>query len=223
MPEPTTSLIEGVVRYPLEVHGDERGEFVEIFRNQWLDNFAPVQWNFLRSAGNVLRGFHCHIHHTDLLAMVEGTMILGLKDLRVESPTHGVSEVIVLRPTTELLMIPPGIGHGFYFPEPAMLVYSVSHVWSTEDELGCRWDRFGARSRLGGRFADAVRARSDGGHAGRAATRRARAAAACKPANPDAHSLGWASRKSASCCSVSSSVVSRWRMYDVFNSRSSVR
>ena len=140
MPEPTTSLIEGVVRYPLDVHGDERGEFVEIFRNQWIDNFAPVQWNFLRSAGNVLRGFHCHIRHTDLLAMVEGTMVLGLKDLRVESPTHGVSEVIVLRPTTELLMIPPGVGHGFYFPEPAMLVYSVSHVWSTEDELGCRWD-----------------------------------------------------------------------------------
>jgi dTDP-4-dehydrorhamnose 3,5-epimerase len=140
MAEASETSIDGVVRFPLERHGDDRGTFVEIFRNRWFGEFEPVQWNFLRSAGDVLRGFHCHVHHTDLLAMIDGTMILGLKDLRTDSPTHDVSLTLVLDPTTELVMIPPGVGHGFYFPEPAMLVYAVSHEWCTDDEMGCRWD-----------------------------------------------------------------------------------
>jgi dTDP-4-dehydrorhamnose 3,5-epimerase len=36
--------------------------------------------------------------------------------------------------------VPTGVAHGFYFPEPASLCYSVSHYWNMTDEIGCRWD-----------------------------------------------------------------------------------
>jgi dTDP-4-dehydrorhamnose 3,5-epimerase len=139
-PAAIPSRIEGVVRYPLEPHRDERGALVEIYRDSWTPNVSTAQWNYVRNRANVLRGFHCHVRHTDLLAMIDGSMVLGLKDLRTDSSTHDVSEVIVLHPAIDLVMIPPGVGHGFYFPEPAMLLNAVSHTWSKEDELGCRWD-----------------------------------------------------------------------------------
>ena len=137
------SLIDGVVRYPLDAHADSRGVLVEVYRDSWMPDFSPSQWNFVSNRGDVLRGFHCHVRHTDVLAVVQGTMVLGLKDLRVASPTHNVSQVIVMDPTVELVRIPPGVGHGFYFPRPAMILNAVSHTWSKDDELGCRWDEPG--------------------------------------------------------------------------------
>lgn len=132
--------IDGVIRHPLQPHADERGVLIELFRSAWTPGFAPVQWNLVHNVGNVLRGFHCHVRHTDLLAMVTGSMVLGLKDLRRESPTHDTSATVVLTPDTGLVLIPPGVGHGFAFVEPASLLNAVSHEWSKDDELGCRWD-----------------------------------------------------------------------------------
>jgi dTDP-4-dehydrorhamnose 3,5-epimerase len=38
------------------------------------------------------------------------------------------------------LVIPVGVAHGFYFHEPSIHVYAVSHEFDPLDELGCRWD-----------------------------------------------------------------------------------
>jgi dTDP-4-dehydrorhamnose 3,5-epimerase len=38
------------------------------------------------------------------------------------------------------VLIPPGVGHGFYFPVASSLIYSVTDYWDADDELGCRWD-----------------------------------------------------------------------------------
>ena len=37
------------------------------------------------------------------------------------------------------LVIPVGVAHGFYFHEPSIHVYAVSHEFDPADELGCRW------------------------------------------------------------------------------------
>ncbi len=132
--------IHGVAERPLQPIADERGTLVELYRSAWTPEFAPVQWNLVRNRSNALRGFHCHVRHTDLLAIVDGTMVLGLKDLRVDSPTHQRSQRLTMTPETGLVMIPPGVGHGFYFTEPTTLLNAVSHEWSKDDELGCRWD-----------------------------------------------------------------------------------
>lgn len=136
----TTSQIAGIVCSGLETRPDSRGTFAEIFRSEWISDFDPVQWNWTSNHANVLRGFHCHVRHTDLLIVLEGSMQLGLKDLRPDSPTYGVAELLTLPGMTDLVVIPPGVGHGFYFPERATMLNAVSHTWSKEDELGCRWN-----------------------------------------------------------------------------------
>ncbi len=134
------SVIDGVQQRRLEAHRDERGELVELFRSGWIDDFHPVQWNYIRNEPLVLRGFHCHVRHTDLVTVLTGTMIVGIKDLRRTSSSCGRSEIITVAPADEVVGIPPGVGHGFYFPEPAIMVFAVSHEWNHDDELGCRWD-----------------------------------------------------------------------------------
>lgn len=140
MSSPTTSQIAGVACSTLEALPDSRGTFAEIFRSEWTTEFDPVQWNWTSNHANVLRGFHCHVRHTDLLVVLEGSMQLGLKDLRPNSPTFGLAELLTLRAVADLVIIPPGVGHGFYFPERTTMLNAVSHTWSKDDELGCRWN-----------------------------------------------------------------------------------
>jgi dTDP-4-dehydrorhamnose 3,5-epimerase len=140
MPAASSSAIDGVVRYAVEPYSDERGDIVEVFRAPLLPDFQPAQWNVMRSGCNVLRGFRCHVRHTDLLMVATGSAFLGLADLRAGSPSEGISEMIELEPATEVVLIPPGVGHGLYFPEQTMLVEGVSRTWSIDDEFGCRWD-----------------------------------------------------------------------------------
>ena len=134
-------LPAGVSLVSLTPHRDERGVFTELFRTSWQLDVAPAQWNAVSSAANVLRGVHVHWRHADYLAVVAGQMVIGLHDLRESSRTSGMGACVELdsrAPTA--LTIPPGVAHGFYFLEPSIHVYAVTHEWDPADELGCRWD-----------------------------------------------------------------------------------
>lgn len=135
-----TEVIVGVRRVELQTHVDERGDLTEVFRESWFDSFDLVQWNYVRSAANVLRGVHCHVDHSDMLVLAEGHMVLGLHDLRPGSASAGRSTLTELTSTSGALLIPPGVAHGFYFGERSVLLYAVTHMWNMDDELGCRWD-----------------------------------------------------------------------------------
>jgi len=133
--------LDGVRIIDLTPHRDERGVLTEIFRESWNAGVQPRQWNVVHSEQNVLRGFHAHWQHSDYLTVVAGCMFLGLKDLRKDSPSFGKSASIVLKDEFhQAILIPPGVGHGFYFLQPSTHVYSVTHYWNPKDELGCRWD-----------------------------------------------------------------------------------
>jgi dTDP-4-dehydrorhamnose 3,5-epimerase len=122
-------------------HRDERGVFTELFRTSWTSAIAPVQWNAVSSVANVLRGVHAHWQHSDYLTVVAGRATIGLHDLREGSPTEGLGTAVELRADEpSALVIPTGVAHGFYFHEPTIHVYAVSHEWDPADELGCRWD-----------------------------------------------------------------------------------
>jgi dTDP-4-dehydrorhamnose 3,5-epimerase len=134
-------LPAGVELTRLQPHADSRGVFTELFRDSWGLDVAPTQWNVVRSEPNVLRGVHAHWRHADYLTIVAGRAEIGLHDLREGSPTEGVGAVVTLdADDPHGLTIPPGVAHGFYFPERALHVYAVSHDWDPADELGCRWD-----------------------------------------------------------------------------------
>lgn len=135
------TLPEGCQIRKLTTHADARGELTEIFRQEWRVGIDPVQWNFVASRANVLRGVHVHVVHTDYLVCLQGTMILGLVDIRPESPSHGLAATVELTGADlRAAFIPPGVAHGFYFPEVSTHCYSVSDYWNTDDEIGCRWD-----------------------------------------------------------------------------------
>ena len=134
-------LPAGVELTALRPHADSRGIFTELFRDSWGLDVAPTQWNVVRSEPNVLRGVHAHWRHADYLTVVAGRAEIGLHDLREGAPTEGVGAVVSLdADDPHALIIPPGVAHGFYFPEQALHVYAVSHEWDPADELGCRWD-----------------------------------------------------------------------------------
>ena len=134
-------LPAGVSCLGLVPHADDRGVFTEVFRTSWDLDVVPAQWNVVSSMTNVLRGVHAHWRHADYLLLVSGTATVGLHDLRSEAPTEGLSASVELSGHSPVaLVIPPGVAHGFYFHEPSIHVYAVSHEWDPEDELGCRWD-----------------------------------------------------------------------------------
>jgi dTDP-4-dehydrorhamnose 3,5-epimerase len=139
---PVVGLLPRDVRLsPLEPHRDERGTFLELFREEWETDVKPVQWNAVDSEAGVLRGVHVHPRHDDYLTVVRGRVTIGLKDLRPESPSEGFAACVELsaeRPAA--ISIPHGVAHGFYFHQASTHIYAVSHYWDLSDELGCRWD-----------------------------------------------------------------------------------
>ena len=94
----------------------------------------------------MLRGVHAHVRHWDYLTVPLGHAVVGLHDLRTDSPTDGPLDARRARGRCPVRpRHPPGVAHGFYFHEPSLHIYAVSHEWDPDDELGCRWDDPAAR------------------------------------------------------------------------------
>ncbi|MDP1664051.1 MAG: dTDP-4-dehydrorhamnose 3,5-epimerase family protein [Methylobacter sp.] len=132
--------MKSIKNVALSACSDSRGTLTEIFRHDWVDMPLPVQWNLVQSEAHVLRGVHVHVKHVDYLVVIKGRMQVGLTDLRGKAKRVG-SLIELSEGHRSMLMIPQGIAHGFYFPEPTTFVYGVSEYWDpVHDELGCRWD-----------------------------------------------------------------------------------
>lgn len=85
-----------------KVFGDERGFFMETFRDEWFrQNVAErtfVQENHSKSTQGVLRGLHYQTENTQgkLVRVVSGEVFDVAVDMRRDSPTfgHWVGEVL---------------------------------------------------------------------------------------------------------------------------------
>lgn len=120
---------------------DERGWVGELFRENWVENADFVQWNIVRSVAGTLRGMHWHEQHHDLIAPVAGTVLVGLADLRADSPTKRATELLELGASgPAAVVIPPGIAHGLYSRAATTLLYAVTRYWDGEDEFGVAFD-----------------------------------------------------------------------------------
>ena len=129
----------GVALQRLHAHADARGALVEGFRVS-RDGATLAQFNVVTSKPHVLRGVHLHFDHADHLVMASGTVVVGLYDCRRASTTFGLAATVELRELEHQLTVPPGVAHGFWFPEGGVMVYGLDVEWSPTDELGCRWD-----------------------------------------------------------------------------------
>jgi len=132
---------KGVILRDLITCEDHRGALTEVFRARWAGEQGFVQWNYVQTAGNTLRGVHVHPTHSDYLVVLKGRLLLGLRDLRRTSSSFGSSTLIELRgERLQGVFVPPGVAHGFYFPETSLYIYGVTDYWNLADELGCRWN-----------------------------------------------------------------------------------
>jgi len=125
---------------PLSPLRDRRGSLTEIFRQEWVNSALPVQWNYVQSEANVLRGIQVHVKRIDYLVMIKGRMQVGLSDLR-EGGIGAGSIIELSEDNRSMLVIPQGVAHGFYFPEPTIFAVGLSEYWDhIPDEHRCRWD-----------------------------------------------------------------------------------
>lgn len=139
-----TSL-PGVVLIEPRVHGDDRGFFVETYRESEIaalgitDRF--VQDNQSRSARGVIRGMHFQVGanpQAKLIRCARGAILDVVCDIRHRSPTFGAWEAFLLDDETcRQLYCPIGFAHGFQvLSDVADVVYRCSAYYSAHDERG---------------------------------------------------------------------------------------
>jgi dTDP-4-dehydrorhamnose 3,5-epimerase len=106
--------IRGVVVKELVRYCDERGYLLEVLRDDdgLLSRFG--QSTYTLTYPGVIKAFHWHRHQDDLWFIAQGEARVVLHDLREDSPTKGVTQVIYAgehRPL--LILIPAGVAHGY--------------------------------------------------------------------------------------------------------------
>ena len=138
--------IDGVVLVEPDVHGDQRGFFVETFRADAMRTIGIdvefVQENHSRSGERVLRGLHMQRGQAKLVRSARGAIFDVAVDLRPDSPTYKRWEGYELDDVTHRqLFIPEGFGHGFcVLSQEADVIYRVSAYYDPELEAGVAWD-----------------------------------------------------------------------------------
>ncbi len=140
--------LDGPVLIELEIHGDERGFFVERFNGERFREAglpcAFAQDNHSRSRPGVVRGLH--FQHTPaqgkLVGVTRGRVFDVVVDLRPESPTYGESRSTELSDMNgRLLWVPPEFAHGFCVLDdgPADLLYKADTPYNPAGESGILW------------------------------------------------------------------------------------
>lgn len=142
--------LEGVVLVEPRVFGDERGFFLETFRE---DRYGEelleagqrfVQDNHSRSSRGVLRGLHFQTRRPQgkLLRCVRGEIYDVAVDVRRGSPQFGQWIAVTLSAENKhQLYVPPGYAHGFQvLSDSADVEYKCTDYYDPEGEGGVRWD-----------------------------------------------------------------------------------
>lgn len=143
-----TSIQDLLILKPI-VHGDDRGYFMESYKESWfLKNFPDihfVQDNESKSEFGVLRGLHFQhppYSQTKLVRVIQGKVLDVAVDLRKESPTYGQYESIVLSAENKTqFLVPKGFAHGFLvLSKTAVFSYKVDNIYSQENDAGLLWN-----------------------------------------------------------------------------------
>jgi len=138
--------IEDVVIIDPQVHGDDRGYFVETFRQDKLEAFLGFKVNFCqdnesKSSRGVLRGLHYQLSpasQTKLVRVIQGSVLDVAVDIRKGSPTFGQHVAVELSAENKRqLFVPRGFAHGFVVLEDdTVFAYKVDNYYSPENDRG---------------------------------------------------------------------------------------
>jgi dTDP-4-dehydrorhamnose 3,5-epimerase len=129
-----------------KVFGDDRGYFVETFRQDKFEEAVGhkvdfIQDNESKSTKGVLRGLHFQLPlyaQSKLVRVIEGKVLDVAVDIRKGSPTFG--RVVTSELSAEnkhQMFIPRGFAHGFVvLSETAIFAYKVDNYYSPECDRG---------------------------------------------------------------------------------------
>jgi dTDP-4-dehydrorhamnose 3,5-epimerase len=137
-----SKVIADVVVVEPDVHGDDRGRFIETYRRTWFPlGREMIQGNRSEKQAGAVVGLHYHLHQADYWYVLRGTARVVLHDLREGSPTEGATLAVDLDGNFDSgLFIPPGVAHGFASLTDVLLWYLVDGYYNPADELGVAWD-----------------------------------------------------------------------------------
>jgi dTDP-4-dehydrorhamnose 3,5-epimerase len=131
-------VIEGLRRFPLERHSDERGWFAELARVSALSK--PIrQANLSRSRQGVIRGLHYHERGQDDLFVC----LAGMVRVVVLDRTTGETFFEDIGDENPVAIYVPGIhAHGYEALTDALFAYLVTEEYdpADPDEHGVPWD-----------------------------------------------------------------------------------
>jgi dTDP-4-dehydrorhamnose 3,5-epimerase len=131
-------------------HGDDRGYFVETFRQDLLQEAVGYPVNFVqdnesKSSKGVLRGLHFQLAphaQSKLVRVIEGSVLDVAVDIRQGSSTYGQHVAVELtEQNKKQTFVPRGFAHGFVvLSESATFAYKVDNYYSPECERGLAFD-----------------------------------------------------------------------------------
>ena len=142
--------IEDVIIVEPAIHGDERGYFIETFRQDKLEEYLGFKVNFSqdnesKSSRGVLRGLHYQLApaaQTKLVRVIKGRVLDVAVDIRKGSPTFGQYVAVELSEENKRqLFVPRGFAHGFVVLEDdTVFAYKVDNYYSPENDRGVAFD-----------------------------------------------------------------------------------
>lgn len=143
-------LISDVVLIQPNVHGDNRGYFVETFRQDLFEEAVGYQVNFIqdnesKSTKGVLRGLHYQLPpfaQAKLVRVIEGSVLDVAVDIRKSSPTFGQHVAVNLTSENKhQLFVPHGFAHGFVvLSDKATFAYKVDNYYAPQHDRGIAFD-----------------------------------------------------------------------------------
>ena len=147
----STQTIQDVLLIEPVVHSDERGYFVETFKQNLLDKALGYKVNFIQDnesesiSKGVLRGLHFQsppFTQNKLVRVIKGEVLDVAVDIRRNSPTFGKHVSVELsEKNKKQLFVPGGFAHGFIvLSEGAIFAYKVDAYYSAEHEEGIAYN-----------------------------------------------------------------------------------
>lgn len=146
----TRTSISDVIIIEPTVHGDNRGYFVEAFRQDKLEEFLGYKNNFCqdnesKSSKGVLRGLHYQLPpfaQTKLVRVIQGRVLDVAVDIRKNSSTFGQYVAVELTAENKKqILIPRGFAHGFVVLEDnTVFAYKVDNYYSPQCDRGIAFD-----------------------------------------------------------------------------------
>ena len=142
----TPQTIPDVILIEPSIHGDNRGYFVETFRQDLFEEATGYKVNFIqdnesKSTKGVLRGLHYQLPpytQAKLERVIKGSVLDIAVDIRRSSPTFGQYVAVKLTEENKYqLFVPHGFAHGFVvLSDSATFTYKVDNYYAPKHDRG---------------------------------------------------------------------------------------